>query len=69
MSELELNMLRMKDAKAFFNLDAFTYFWQLALDAASSELFTFMMPDGLFQPCSVPMVSTIAVAHAQVAIH
>jgi hypothetical protein len=69
MPDLEGILLRLQGAKVFVKLDAYKFFWQLALALKSQEYFTFMTPDGLFQPTSVPMGCVDAVAYAQSTMH
>ncbi|KAH9180909.1 hypothetical protein AeNC1_017115, partial [Aphanomyces euteiches] len=69
MPDLEGIFSRMRGSTIFFKLDAFKYFWQLALAEESQELFTFMVPDGLYQSTRVPMGICDAVAYAQSTMH
>ena len=49
----------------FMSLDIFRGFWQIPLDVASQDVFTFVTPDGLWKPTRMPQGCRNATFHFQ----
>ncbi|CAN0316715.1 unnamed protein product [Scytosiphon promiscuus] len=61
--------LLLANQRFFMSLDIFKGFWQIPLDVASQDVFTFVTPDGLWKPTRMPQGCRNATAHFQGIMH
>ena len=51
------------------SLDIFHSFWEIPLDVASQDVFTYVTPDGLWKPTRMPQGCRNATSHFQGVMH
>ena len=55
--------------QSYMSLDIFKGFWQIPLDVASQDVFTFVTPDGLWKPTQMPQGCRNPTSHLQGVMH
>ena len=61
--------LLLANQRFFMSLDIFHSFWQIPLDVASQDVFTYVTPDGLWKPTRMPQGCRNATSHFQGVMH